>query len=54
MPGVLENFKVTLESDKAYLIILCFLKDSITEGNDGDKLIKLDLSENSPEMIYSF
>ena len=54
MPGVLENFKVTVEPNRAYLTILCFMKDSIIEGNDGNKVIKLDLSENSPEIIHSF
>ena len=40
MPGVLDTFKVKLEKDRAYLVVLCFLKDSITDGNDGDKIIK--------------
>ena len=54
MPGVLENFDVTLESDRSYLVILCFLKDSVAEGNDGEKLLKLDLFENTIEIIQLF
>ena len=43
MPGVLETFDVTLEKDRAYLVILCFLHDSVTDGNDGDRVIKYNM-----------
>ena len=37
MTGVMDNMNVTIEPSKAYLIMLCFLKDSVVKSADDDQ-----------------
>ena len=37
MTGVMDNMNVTIEPSKAYLIMLCFLKDSVVKSAEDDQ-----------------
>ena len=36
MFGIMENLNVTIEQSKAYLLMLCFLKDSVVKSTEED------------------
>ena len=36
MFGIMENLNVTIEQSKAYLLMLCFLKDSVVKSTKED------------------